>query len=187
MTSPLHIFLFITLSLAACAHPDHFPPRTLDPTSDRDGFYDEWYSKHLVALREPSLVAKAADRRAHVVRALILPTFSGPISLRLIVHRRGGVLVLRKAGGMAGYEPGRLRVARRVVLTRRQVARVLGLLAQMDFWIAGPRMGYFMGHDATMVVLEAVRDGRHHIVHDTYDAELAQVAGLLYRYARLRR
>lgn len=48
-------------------------------------------------------------------------------------------------------------------------------------------MGYFRGFDATEVVLEATRDGRHHVVHDTYDDELGAVASLLFHYARLRR
>ena len=174
--------------LAGCASVDHFPPGTLaaDPSSDR--FYDEWFSKHLVALYEPSLAAKASGRRAHVVRVLLLPTWSGATSLRMVVRPHGGgVLVIRKTSGMAGYEAGHLHSNGHVVLTRRQVARVLTLLAQMDFWIAGPGLNHTRGPDGTEAVLEVVRDGRHHVVYDTYGGDLARVARLLLHYARLGR
>jgi hypothetical protein len=172
----------VALGLGCAAQGAYFPPGALDGAAERDAWLGGWFEPALGALHEPALVAESG---AHVIRVLVLPSFDHPRSMRVKIRGSGrGVLIVRRASGWGGYDPGYLTRARRVPLSRAQVRRHLFLLERADFWVSGATFGYPSRNDGTMVVLEAVRGGRYHVVHDDYAGELGQIVRLLHRYAR---
>ncbi|MCA9663624.1 MAG: hypothetical protein KC486_35165 [Myxococcales bacterium] len=175
------VALALTLGLGCATQGAFFPPGALDGEAELDAWLGGWFEPALSALHEPALVAESG---AHVVRVLVLPSFDHPLSMRVKIRRSGrGVLIVRRASGWGGYDPGYLARARRVPLSRAKVRRLLFLLERADFWVSGATFGYPGRNDGTTVVLEAVRGGQYHVVHDDYAGELAQIVRLLSRYA----
>jgi hypothetical protein len=136
-------------------------------------------------MRERPLVPAAGT---HVLRMLVEPGWQRPTAHRVVVHRRGsGTLYFRKLNWCDSERPW-LMAARRVHLTRRQVARLLALLDEMHFWFVGPRMARSSAIHPTFLSLEVTRDGRHReLWGHAVDRHLWAVSQLLARYARLAR
>src|SRR6267378_2766004 len=88
----------------------YFPPGILGQDHQRDEFTNQWYSKHLRALREPSLwETSQLDLTAEAYRFLYLRSFHHPISVRLVVAQdKTATLISKETHGKGGYEPGRL-------------------------------------------------------------------------------
>lgn len=178
--------LALALVLGGCASTGYFPRGAFGPTPDEERLERQWLGSALAALHEPSLAS--ARPSTHVVRVLVLPTWDHPRSFRLIIRGDGrGVLVLRRASGTGGWEPGYLDRGRRVLLSRRVVAEVLAVLEDVDFWVSGPSLGYPGGYDGTMVVVESTREGRYHVLADELHGDLRELVRLLRRAAGVRR
>ena len=84
----LAVIVPIVVMLGMCvaiADEPFFPDRIFDRDKEENDFFVEWYSKHLKAMKEPSLWKLAQnDRSAIVYRFLWLPTFDRPVSIRLV-------------------------------------------------------------------------------------------------------
>ena len=93
-----------------------------------DDFRDKWYSRHLAAAGEPSLVAQsrqAGGEAGSVLRFLWLRSFHAPVVIRVEWSADGPArLIAKQLGGAGGYEPGR--VAKQI--DRRLSAREFGTL-----------------------------------------------------------
>lgn len=160
-------------SAPASAEP-YFRPGTFGTTPDDHDFAASWYSTHLRALREPSLVAQARDSKAHTYRFLWLRAFDPPIALRLDVSADGtGTLTVKATSGNGGYQPGTLVTSWRRVIPRTEVGRFLSLLATARYWElptsldplqTQPDGSITITTDGAHWILEAVRSGRHHVV-----------------------
>src|SRR5688572_20568151 len=70
----------------AAAMPDegYFPDRIFDEEQRVDDLVDTWYSKHLRAMGEPSLVSLSSrgPRDIEAYRFLWLPTWGHPVAVR---------------------------------------------------------------------------------------------------------
>jgi hypothetical protein len=153
-------------------------------TFDHDLFFREWYSKHLVAMEEPSLYCGVLED-AETYRFLWLRTFHNPVAVR--VFRRGydyglDAVILDGAGG---YDPGH--VSRRVTraLSRDEWQTVIAGLEGVQFWqMATSR--YEFGFDGAEWIVEARRDGRYHIVDRWSGSDgLERVGRLFLNLAKL--
>ena len=139
----------------------YFPVGTFgSPNSDL--FAREWYSKHLVAMGEPSLSCGAL-KDTETYRFLWLPTWLNPVAVR--VYRRGGDFGLEAVilDGAGGYDPGQ--VSRRITraLSRDEWQTVIAQLQRIQFWQMATTGGNH-GFDGAQWIVEARRDGRYHIV-----------------------
>jgi len=89
-------------------------PKTFFPTSERgdkstiSSFEEEWYSKHLRLMEQPSLYAKVGDKSADVYRFTLLPTWGDPRCA--VVTKRDGKaeIFFARLDGDGGYDPGKL-------------------------------------------------------------------------------
>jgi hypothetical protein len=165
----------------ACASPArapaetpaaYFPPGTFEPAVDDDAFVVSWYSKHLRALREPS-VAALAGKQGHAYRFLWLRTFDAPIALRVDVAPDGsGTLTVKATSGRGGYEPGTLVTHQRRAMPPAEVRQFLSRLSTARFWALPTRERPDIAEDGSITVsadgaqwiLEGVRRGRYHVV-----------------------
>jgi hypothetical protein len=102
------LFRFFVVVIAAPAWgADYFPGGCLGNTQAEHQFHAEWYSKHLAALREPSLWQVARQQpTSEVYRFLWLRSFDHPFSLRLTVASDGaGTLTFKGRMEKAGTNP----------------------------------------------------------------------------------
>ena len=68
---------------------DYFPDNIFDQNDGFNDFVDQWYSKNLKALREPSIYTQIDDKSKNVFRFTWLRTFDNPISIRLEIQEKG--------------------------------------------------------------------------------------------------
>jgi hypothetical protein len=71
------------------AQVDYFPRGILDENPHSSLLDEQWYSKHLKALQEPSLWNLSGTQKSETYRFLWLRTFHHPISVRLDVNPNG--------------------------------------------------------------------------------------------------
>jgi hypothetical protein len=139
----------------------YFPVGTFGPRNS-DLFVREWYSKHLVAMEEPSLSCGVLED-TETYRFLWLRTFHNPVAVR--VFRRGYDYGLEAVilDGAGGYNPGH--VSRRVTraLSHDEWQTVIARLEGVQFWQMASK-NYDLGFDGAQWIVEARRDGRYHIV-----------------------
>ena len=128
-----------------------------------DLFVRQWYSKHLAAMKEPSLSCGALED-TETYRFLWLRTFHNPVAVR--VFRRGDDYGLEAVilDGAGGYEPGR--VSRRVTkeVSRDQWRTVIARLEAVQFWQMAAVSYDVVGFDGAQWIVEARRDGQYHFV-----------------------
>lgn len=142
--------------------------RSLFPTSalgasKLSSFPALWYSEHLAAMGETAL-APVSDQPSEVYRFLWLRTFDQPVAIRL--QTAGGVrtLFVKQLNGAGGYDPGVLVVNRTIEIGAEDWDRFLRLLVEADYWRRPTADRSVDGLDGARWVLEAVKDGRYHIV-----------------------
>lgn len=143
------------------------------PTGGGDRFPADWYSKHLRALKEPSLwELSKKDPTAEVYRFLYLRTFHQPIAVRITVAGPAGRLVAKKASGQGGYAPGHLVYKRESVIPEIQ-AVVLGAIDESHFWDLPtekeppeirPDGTVEIGVDGAQWIVEGVKNGKYHVI-----------------------
>lgn len=143
-----------------------FPDLVFDNSISLNQSTVDWYTKHLIALDEPSLFEASTDKKLHCYRFLWLRTFDHPISLRLIVDPEGtGLIYVKTADGAGGYEPGKLITNETVPVTKQNVDKFLRMLNKLQFWNLPTRAKTDeMGLDGAQWILEGVLNGQYHIV-----------------------
>lgn len=123
---------------------------------------DEFYSKMLTVLKEPSLITESTNKE-EAYRFLWLRTFDEPISLRILKAESGTTIVIKKSDGKSGYEPGKLVIDTTKSLSAEEWQKFMILLENNCFW--GMRSwNDNLGLDGTTWILEGVKNGRHHLV-----------------------
>jgi hypothetical protein len=161
---PVIFALMFTAATCSLAQTRDFPKGSLGPTPQQDEFKQAWYSSELRALQEPSLFASAENRNTECYRFLWLRTFHHPIAVRLNVRPDGsGVLSVKVASGTAGFSPGSLRENRTVAVNQQQVRAFQIQVDQVGFWRLG-REVKSGGNDGSQWIIEAVKDGKYHLV-----------------------
>jgi hypothetical protein len=132
----------------------YFPPE----------FPANWYAKHLIALKEPSLWESSKVEKTTSYRFLWLRTFHHPIVIRIDVNIDGtSLLTTKMTSGAGGYGPGRLIQNETRTLSREQTKWSLEQIEGHNFWKA-PSVQNDRGVDGSQWIVEGVRDGAYHIV-----------------------
>jgi hypothetical protein len=136
----------------------YFPAGTFEPAVD--SLVRDWFTKQLVAMREPPLPTLAADES---VRFVWLRTFDKPIAVR--VTRRGAEyeLVAVRNGGAGGYEPGAVEAYRKLALEPAAWARVQAALTAAHFDTLRAQPAREQGLDGAQWVVERVQEGSYHL------------------------
>lgn len=172
-------------SITMAQAPSYFPAHAFGPPRVHD-FVVGWYSSHLRAMGEPSLLAMRGHDR-HVVRFLKLPTWGPPEAIR--VERRGDSvsLVHRVLSGQGGYDPGHLATDESRTLDVADWTALERAIASADGWTAPTRTD-FMGMDGEQWIVELVDGERYHVLDrwtPTQDPSAAHYVSLCALLARL--
>lgn len=120
--------------------PTIFPPGGLLGFGGRpdDGFLNAWFSRHLVAMAEPSLAEWAsAQGVVEAYRFTCLPTWESPSACRIWTGEEGGEtwrLAAKVGGGAGGYGEGPLRAQIETALQPSERELIRAALEVTDFW-----------------------------------------------------
>jgi hypothetical protein len=124
-----------------------------------------WYTSQLQALREKSFLSLARTKSAESYRFLWLRTFNHPVVVRLDVKADGTSTLTKKVGsGKGGFSPGILVEDEAKTLTRDQTHAFLSKVTATDFWSSENPVDDQRGTDGSQWIIEAVKQGRYHIV-----------------------
>lgn len=145
--------------------PIYFPEHAFDQGDESNAFTVDWYSKHLKAMREPSLWELAqGDRDITSYRMLWLPSFHHPAAVR--VSRSGGSVSLRVVilDGLGGYEPGQIAVDKTIKISEHEWRDMEERFERLKYWTLPTEIKDQSGSDGDQLILEGASPGRYHIV-----------------------
>jgi len=141
-----------------------FPENALnDRWENEDRLLDDWYGKHLRAMREKSLL-DISDKNTETYRFLWLRTFHHPIAVTAIREGYSFRMVSRELDGAGGYEPGKMHRTDNIELSKDQWCKLIKLLDDASYWNMPPHQRDESGEDGAQWVLEGVSDNRYHLV-----------------------
>jgi hypothetical protein len=158
---------FVASVAILCQTQQYFPAGSLGATASQHQFRADWYSKHLIALREHSLLTQSREQTAgEIYRFLWLRTFHHPICVRLSIRRDGtAVLTSKETNGKGGYQPGKL-----IHTTTRELSKeeVRSLRERFDSVVSRQpptkRDDASVGLDGAQWIFEASQMGSYRVV-----------------------
>lgn len=158
------VVLVVLGSLGAVGQVLYFPKDAFSDDSNSDRFKAGWYSTHLKALSEPSLLQLASKPSCESYRFVWLRTFHHPVVVRLDIRADGiGELTTKVSNGAGGYKPGQIIQNLSRPLTREQTNMFLARLGKDKFWEL-PSYENSGGNDGSQWIIEGVKDGKYHVV-----------------------
>lgn len=163
-TFPL-LFL-LTALIGSIAQEPYFPQGVLEDNAQGDSFRSQWYSKHLNALKEPSLFQLAKNSKTESYRFVWLRTFHHPVIVRVDINPDGSAeLITKVSSGAGGYEPGKLIEDTSRPLTQQQADKFLATIQRLQLWkLPTHETPETVGCDGAQWIIEAIKDGNYHVV-----------------------
>jgi hypothetical protein len=123
------------------------------------------YSKHLKALREPSLLELSQkDPHAEVYRFLWLRSFHNTVSIRVVVHPSGSGRINARMLSRRGPEPGGFRRYSTSWLRKSLTQQWLAAFEGAHFWDQPTLLPEAQKPDGAQWIFEGVRDGKYHVI-----------------------
>jgi len=126
-----------------------------------DSFRNDWYSKHLKAMDEPSLSSIAEPDETY--RFLWLRSFHHPIAIRVWRTGEERNMVFKELDGAGGYEPGKLIVNQTQQIAVKEWDEFISLLQRASYWRL-PAEKKESGCDGAEWILEGKKGERYHLV-----------------------
>ena len=164
------IVAFALLSSSAIAAP---PDRSTCPSissanyyfaeksfGEKDRFVRGWYSKHLRAMREPSL---SCGTTAHVYRFTWLRTFHHPVAVRITANDSGASLVAVELNGAGGYEPGTELRRKETSIAPSELKKVQRALVDAGFSSLTATEDN-SGFDGSEWIIEVLDNDQYHVI-----------------------
>ena len=142
-----------------------FPNLAFDQEKDASDFVTAWYSKHLVAMGEPSLwmLSRSLDN-ATIYRLLWLPTFHHPVCVRIERTPGGARLHATVLDGQGGYDPGLVAIERNILLAEEEWDDLNQHLERAGFWAMPASREDDGGCDGEQLIVEGLKGGSYHLV-----------------------
>ena len=166
---------------------NYFPNLSLDKKADGHGFKVKWYSRHLIAMEEPSLLDDCNDPYIHIYRFLWLRTFHQPIGTRLQIRPQyKEVITLKVLSGQGGFDPGELCIQRAIEVNSDRVYSFLDAIDNLGFWELPGSDPNRLGLDGSEWILEGVHAGRYHVVDrwSPLDGSFSEVCLMLVDFSQ---
>jgi hypothetical protein len=120
-----------------------------------------WYSKHLIAMNEPPLLA-STEAGEEAYRFLWLRSFGKPVAVRVVRGPGGVELVAVRLDGAGGYEPGKIELYRRRALDQTAWAALKGAINRARFDSLSSQAD--TGLDGADWIIERVAGGKYRLV-----------------------
>ena len=164
-------YLFLTWLLAGGEEAADIKSQSDPPIVDPNGKpyfpenLDNWYPKHLLAMKEPSLFSLSEKVTGDHFRLLCLPSFSKPICFRAFVNDGNYVIRVVRLNGRGGYEPGKIELDAEIEITEKEWNEH-GKLVTQPFGkdkITEEEEALLGGLDGTQWILEVQAQGVHQI------------------------
>ena len=151
-----------SLETTAMDKESFFPPKLLAQDVPGNQFRNNWYSKHLSAMKEESLYSPE-DEWVESYRFLWLRTFHHPVAVRIWKCGSVRFISVKELDGAGGYEPGNLIFDRKRELTPDEWSGFLRHLEDSCYWQL-PSRDDGGGFDGAQWIFEGVKGGRYHVV-----------------------
>jgi len=184
------IFLLLSSYVYSQNQINYFPHGTFSEKVSADRFTSSWYSKHLVALKEPSLFEKSQNSKGEAYRFLYLRTFHNPICLRLKINDdNSGTLYIKRTDGKGGYEPGKLSKETMKQVSKERVNELLLTILKKNFWKSSPyiKSKNVIHTDSAQWIFEGIKNGEYHVVSRvTPECEICSIGETFFRIANLK-
>lgn len=160
----MRLLVFLLLA-APCFAQEFFPKGCFSAREDMQALYVEQFTSKLKALQEAPLFAEKIDPKTECYRFTWLRTFHHPVVLRIDGQADGtGKFRIKVTDGAGGYEPGKLVRNETKNWDERMMKMIRGrFLSEKFFEIPAYEEGA-LGCDGSEWIIEAVRDGKYHIV-----------------------
>ncbi len=124
-------------------------------------FHINWYAEHLKALEEPIL---SDSLPAKVFRFTWLRTFHNPIVIGLENNNDSITLYWKICDGAGGYEPGKLIIDKKKMLSLNEWTLFLQKIDSLGFWNMKTTENEMQGFDGAQWILEGKELGRYHVI-----------------------
>lgn len=161
----IFLILFLVISYNAKGQEDYFPPNIwLD--DEYNQVIVNWYSKHLVVMKEPSLWKLSSETSKEVYRFLWLRTFHEPVSIRLeIEYGQNAKLIVKQTDGKGGYEAGKMIINDTVQVTKEDLIIFYSFIDSLDYWNlpVNPEPDW-QGFDGAQWIIEGIKNKKYHLV-----------------------
>jgi hypothetical protein len=139
-----------------------FPPKVLAQDQPGNQFRNNWYSKHLRAMKEESLYSSDEGWRENY-RFLWLRTFNHPVAVRIWKCGSVRFISVKELDGAGGYEPGKLKLDRKRELTPEEWSGFMRHLDDSCYWQLLSQ-DHADGNDGSQWIFEGIKGGRYHVV-----------------------
>tara|TARA_B110000003_G_scaffold5514_1_gene5830 strand:+ start:1811 stop:2446 length:636 start_codon:yes stop_codon:yes gene_type:complete len=159
------ILIVIAQLLRAEELQTFFPVAERGSATEISRFEEQWYSKHLRLMKEPSLFSSRNDERKEVYRFTLLPTWGDPRCVALEKDQATGIAYIRfsRLDGDGGYDPGKLVEQEQRELDQKEFDEFASLFKALDFE-KQPTEDPVMGLDGSQWILERLKGENYHIV-----------------------
>lgn len=120
----------------------------------------DWYSKQLIALKEPILNDSSPTK---VFRFTWLRSFHNPIAIRLENKKDQITVYWKVCDGKGGYEPGKLVTDKKKKLSLKEWTQFQQKIDSIDFWNIPTTDNSILGLDGARWILEGKEFGKYHV------------------------
>jgi hypothetical protein len=149
---------------------------------EMDGFKRIWYSAHLCAMGEPTLVPNDGAVR---VRFLWLRSFHPSIAVRIECSSSSTIVLSTQLSGKGGYEPGGVDRHTERTLSEYEWSSLQRAINEGGFWSLPSEETNVTGHDGAQWVLEVADHDRYHVVDRWSGGELEEMGRHILRLSHL--
>jgi hypothetical protein len=140
-----------------------FPPKVLAQDQPGNQFRNNWYSKHLRAMKEEPLYSPDGEW-VESYRFLWLRSFHNPVAVRIWKCGSVRFVSVKELDGAGGYDPGKLKLERKRELTPDEWREFMRYLEDSCYWQL-PTQDDTIGFDGAQWIFEGVKGGRYHVVN----------------------
>jgi hypothetical protein len=159
-------FLIIVIVTCVYANAELFCHINVHRTDEPDcitSFQDKWYSEHLSAMKEPSLLGEKLNNKT-IYRFTWLRTFHSPFTFIINLDSEiSGKLMIKQTNGRGGYNPGDLIAIDTIDLNISEIIDLVNRIDKMKFWSMKTHEND-RGLDGAEWILEGVKPGIYHLI-----------------------
>lgn len=129
---PTHSFKF-TNSVSECMRLKKFPCDYAEPEDSLSNFQNNWYSKHLISLKEP-IIYKQREKGTQIIRFLHLGTWTNPYQYKIENINNEIIGTNSRTRGQGGYSAGRTVKHQDKLLSIGEWELIMSQMDSVNFW-----------------------------------------------------